>query len=113
MPGCKPLIKRKVRKAKNQIRVKVDGVDVLVDRDKTRVRILGFWGIGCAPCERAKVVLKQAKVEVEWLKADCTNRGMMQKYKITKVPTFVIIAGDVTVKTHRPETVIRFARAAP
>lgn len=105
MPGCGKIIKRKIRR-------KLD-VNVQVNHPGLQVKIIGFWDDGCAPCQRAKAQLRLANIQIQWIKTDCYNRGMVNQYKITKVPTFIITAGDVTVRTHNPATVIQFARRSP
>ncbi len=99
LPGCGKIIKRKIRR-------KLD-VNVEVNHTGVQVQVLGFWADGCAPCRRAKIVLGNAKIDVQWIKADCYNRGMVEKYEITKVPTLIVRhQGNVILRTHDPEKVI-------
>lgn len=85
-------------------------MNVQVDHPGVQVRVIGFYGDGCAPCNRAKIVLKNANIQVNWIKADCYNRGMVKKYGITKVPTLIIDTPFVKVRTHDPLVIVNTVR---
>ena len=96
-PGCKMLVKRKVRKAKERIEELVEA---------GQIEVIGFWSDGCAPCRRAKVTLMEAGIHVTWIKADCYNQEMVRKHKIRMVPTLIIDADGIQVRTHDPNVII-------
>ena len=97
MPGCKYIVKKKLRKLK-------EGIEELVEA--SQVEVIGFWSDGCDPCRRAKITLMEAGIQVTWIKADCYNQEMVRKHKIRMVPTFIIDTKEVQVRTHDPNVVI-------
>ncbi len=97
LPGCEYIVKKKLRKAKEQIEELVEA---------SQIEVIGFWSDGCAPCKRAKIMLMEAGIQVTWIKADCYNQGMVQKYKIRVVPTFIIDTREIQVRTHDPNVII-------
>ena len=99
MPGCKYIVKKKLRKLK-------EGIEELVEA--SQVEVIGFWSGGCIPCRKAKTILANAGIQINWIEVNCYNRRMVAKYKIKVTPTFIIKfpAGDI--KTSSPRRVIGY-----